>query len=1225
MHSRNILNPLTLVLLAIGIALYVRVFTIPEKSTINKIPKRDRMDLAMQQEFDMTRDPATMTVPRDRLWKAYSYAEQLRSTGQIAKVAGALSINWSERGPKNVAGRTRAILVDLNDATRKTVFSAGVGGGVWKTTDITAATPVWTAINDLFSNIAITTLCQSASSPGTIYFGTGEGWFNADAIRGDGIWKSTNGGLTFAQLPSTAGISNFQYINRMAVHPVNGDVYAATNGGLYRSQNGGTTWTEVLGAGNGSTVDFMADIDIAADNAIIVSTGRIFSGADGVYRSTSGNAGTFTKLNTGANGFPTSGFERIEISTAPSNANVIYALTMSSATYGIGGIYKTTNAGTSWTSCTLPTDADPGIGSEFTRGQGWYDLVAAVDPNDANTFIIGGVDLFKTSNAGSTWTQLTHWYGGFGFQEVHADQHAIAYEPGSSAVVYFGNDGGIFRSNNTGTTIGFKGYNYNVTQFYACAMNPTIGSNQYMAGAQDNGTQQYSIPGINNTVEVTGGDGAFCHIDQSDPLMQFSSYVYNNVYRSTDGGNTFASIRADNNGSFINPSDFDDVNNNFYATYTSGSYTRLLNAHVSTTWNNIAIAAFSTGRVTAVKVSPTTNHRVFFGLNNSRIVRVDNANAATPTATQINSGAGMPASSTVSCIEVENDDDNHIIATFSNYGVSSVWETKNGGTTWTAVEGNLPDMPVRWALFNPNDSSEVLLATEIGVWSTDEVNGGATAWGPSNTGLANVRTDMLQLRTSDKMIIAATHGRGVFSTDVFSPARADFTADRFIIYTGKTISFTDGSVKATSWNWNFGDGFTASVKNPTHTYNTPGVYTVTLSINGGGGVLTNTKTAYITVMPNRGTPYTIAAGGNFDTNPNDFAGEAIGGTRWERGSSLVAGKSGTRSGTFAWVTNLTGTYSDNGNCTLYTPNYNFTAAGTYTLKFYRKNQFEIGYDGFRVEYSLNKGDNWFILGTTAAGWYDFANGAGGTAFPAGEPFFNSTQATFTLASRDVSFLAGNPNVAFRLVFKADFTVSTAGVAVDDFEITGPNNTPLPVTMGSFAGKAYEKHNELKWTTLSELNNEGFYVERSGDGSKFDELGFVKGNGSSTQSNNYLYKDDNPLFQLVSYYRLRQRDYNGKEDYSKIIALKRGAGTSGWVQVFPMPFNDNLNLLFDRAGRHRANIKLFNLKGQLVYQQDIISDGVLFTLPLGTNTISNGVYLLKIEEEGDVLSLKIIKE
>lgn len=1192
---------------------------------IQKIPKRDRMDLAMQYEFEMTRDPATMTIPRERLLKAIAYADQLRANSQNNKVAGALSMTWKERGPGNVGGRTRALMTDLNDPTGKRIFSAGVGGGLWKTNDITAGVPVWTAVNDLFSNMAITALCQHPAVPAILYFGTGEGWFNADAIRGDGIWKSTDGGITFNQLAATASSANFRYINRMIVHPLSGDVYAATGGGLFRSQNGGTTWTEVLGAGNGCTVDFIGDISIAADNAIIASTGSIFSGADGVYRSANGNAGTYTKLNTGANGFPTTGFERIEIATAPSNAGVIYALTMSTATNGIGGIYKTVNAGSTWTSCALPVDADPGIGAEFTRSQAWYDLVVDVDPNNANTLVIGGVDLFKSTDGGGTWNQLSHWYGGFGFQEVHADQHAILYSPGSSGTMYFGNDGGIYRSVNGGSTIDFKSYNYNVTQFYACAMHPASGSNQFMAGAQDNGTQQFSAPGINNTIEVTGGDGAYCHIDQSDPNYQFSAYVYNNIYRSSDGGASFSSIRANNSGYFINPSDFDDANNNFYGSYTAGNYTRLLTAHTSTTWSNIAISAFNSGRVTSVAVSPVTAHRVFFGLNNGRVVRVDNANAATPTGTHINAGAGMPTSASISCIEIEKDDDNHLLVTYSNYGVNSVWETKNGGVSWTSVEGNLPDMPVRWALFSPLDSSQALLATEAGVWSADALNGGATVWGPSNSGLANVRTDMLQLRAADKMMIAATHGRGLYSSDLFSPAVADFSADRFVIYTGKSIQFTDGSVKAVSRLWDFGDGFTSTATHPLHTYTTAGIYTVSLSINGGGGVLTNTKVAYITVMPNRGTPYTIAAGGNFETNPNDFAGTYQGGTRWQRGNSAVAGKNGTRSGSFAWVSNLTGNYTDNANCVLYCPNYNFSAAGTYTLYFYRKNSLEISYDGYRVEYSLNKGDSWNILGTSGAGWYDFANGGGGTAFPAGEPFFNATQATFTLATRDLSFLAGNANVAFRFVFRSDFTATTPGVAIDDFEITGPSNTPLPVTMGAFSGSAKEKFNLLEWTTFSELNNEGFYVLRSADGNNFEEIGFIKGVGNSTLTNTYLFKDESPLPQLLSYYRLKQTDYNGLEKLSKIIAIRRGVEADEVIQVFPLPFRDHINLLFKKEGIQNALVKIYNLKGQLIYSEEIHAEGVLFRLSLDNQSISTGVYMLSIETDGMIINHKLLKE
>jgi PKD repeat protein len=213
---------------------------------------------------------------------------------------------------------------------------------------------------------------------------------------------------------------------------------------------------------------------------------------------------------------------------------------------------------------------------------------------------------------------------------------------------------------------------------------------------------------------------------------------------------------------------------------------------------------------------------------------------------------------------------------------------------------------------------------------------------------------------------------------VFASAHPDFITDKRLVYTSKPITFTDASYKSTSWSWNFGDATSASVKNPVKTYMAPGLYTVTLQINGSAA-LQQTKTAYIQVLPNKGIPYNPAAGGNFDVNPIDFGSETISGTPFEKGNSTIAGKNGTRSGTNAWVTGLTSNnYVDNSDARLWTPNYNFSSIGTYTLKFYRKNAFEIGWDGLRVEYTLDKGDNLLPLGIITANRYDFAISAGAT-------------------------------------------------------------------------------------------------------------------------------------------------------------------------------------------------------------------------------------------------------
>jgi PKD repeat protein len=1178
-----------------------------------RLPLRDRMDLAVEQEIELTRDPATGTVPRERLVSALAYAEALRQQAVNGRMAGAIpGLNWTERGPNNVGGRTRAIMVDPNDPSYKTVWAAGVGGGIWKTNDIFAAEPVWTPVNDLFDNIAVTCIAFNPLNKQEMYFGTGEGYYNGDAIRGSGIWKTTNGGTTWSSLSSTLNVGNFRYVQRIAVHPVTGAVYAATRNGLFRSTNGGTSWSKVLGNGTGAASDAIADLEIASDNSIYAAIG-IFS-LDGIYKSSSGDAGSWTKLNTGANGFPTTGFNRIEIAAAPSNSQVIYAVTHNSSTNGVGGIYQSVNGGTNWTQRTNPVDADGGIGNDFTRGQAWYDLSMAVDPNNSNTLFIGGIDLFKSTNGGSSWQQISHWYGGFGFQEVHADQHTVVFQPGSSDIIYFGNDGGVFQTINGTASIPVivpKISSYNVTQFYACAMNPTAYSSQFLAGAQDNGSQQFAQPGINSTVEVTGGDGCYNHIDQDQPQFQFTSYVYNNYYRSTNGGATFGGLGGGSNtGYFVNPTDYDDLNNNLYVSHNGGQYGRILNIPASNAMTTVPISDFGTGRVTHVSVSPNTSNRVFFGLSNGRIVRVDNAHSATPTSANI-TGTGMPTGS-VSCIAIENGNDNHLLVTYTNYGVNSAWETTNGGSSWTSVEGNLPDMPVRWALFNPNNSQQALLATEIGVWSTDMLSGTSTNWAPSNNGLANVKTNMLQIRTSDKLIIAATHGRGLYSSDVFTDPYPEFTANRKIAYTGKSITFTDASYKSSSWYWDFGDGTTSTAKNPVKVFNNPGLYTITLQINGNSS-LQRVKTGFIHILPNKGVPYMLGDGGDFDANPLQFGSENISGTAFERGNSAIAGKNGTRSGSSAWVTGLTASnYANNSDARLWTPNFNMTIPGTYTLRFYRKNVFEIGWDGMRVEYTLDRGDTWLPLGIVTANWYDFSNTAGSTSFPVNQPYFNATRSSYTLATYDVTSLSGNSSVGFRIRFKSDVSVTAAGLAIDDFELTGPTNTPLPVELASFTGVAKDNYNELKWTTLSEKNNDRFEIERSISGFDFTQIGVVRGHGNSNNPVHYRF-DDRNIEPRNYYYRLKQVDVDGRSDYSGLVLIKRNAGQEGFVDfLFPNPAREQLHILFKTSPKEKISVDIFDLSGRKVKSGIFEPDGIKLTITFSDTEMPAGSYLIRVK-------------
>ena len=1157
----------------------------------------------LERDIRMMKDPALGYVPTERLLKAKQYRDQLWQSQNNAVLPG---VSWRPLGPKNQGGRTRSLLIDANDATGNTVWAGSVGGGLWKTTDITAAEPNWAPANDLFANLAITSIAQDPSTPQTMYFCTGEeGYFNADAIRGQGVWKTTNGGTTWAQLAATNN-ANFNACQKIIVNST-GIVMVATSTGLRRSTDGGTTWTKVLGTGlgiTGAVSNLCYDVDIAAN-------GDVYATLYGtVHKSTTAGATWAAAQTLGITA------SRIELACAPNDANYVYALVENANV--VAGILRTTNGGTTWTARTEPDDADPGIpNADFSRSQAWYDLTIAVDPNNKDVLMVGGVDLFKSTDGAGTWTQIAHWYGGFGFPYAHADQHYILYKPGSSSIAYFTNDGGVYRTANANVavpTIEDKGTNYITAQFYSCAINPTAFTSYFLAGAQDNGSHQFTQGNVQNTTEVTGGDGAFCHIDQDQPLFQWTSYVYNDFYRSTDGGSSWTNVTT-TGGDFISPTDYDDVNNRMYMNDVPGGYRRWDNPQTGGTFAGVAVAAFGGGNVSAVRASPNTANRVYFGIDNGRVVRVDNAHTGTPTSTNISTG--LPAGF-ATCVEVETGNDNHLLVTYSNYGVTSIWESTNGGTSWTSVEGNLPDMPVRWALFNPNNNTQAIIATELGVWSTDNLNGGATVWGASNSGLANVRVDMLQYRTSDKLVIAATHGRGLFYSDIFTSPTALFTADRLIAYKGVPINFTSTSYKGTSWSWNFGDAGTSGSENPSHTYTSPGQFNVTLTINGGASTLT--KNLFIQILPNRGTPYAPADGGNFETNTLDFGAELVSGTAWQRGNSAVAGKNGTTSGSNAWVTGLTGNYADNSDASLMTPNYNFTAIGGYLLRFRSKRITEAGYDGFRVEYTLDSGRNWLPLGTTvAAGWYNFANTVGDAAFPVNEAFFAGSASTYTLYSFDPSFLGGNASVAFRIRFKSDAGVNAAGVAIDDFEVLGPFNATLAVNMVNFTAVKRNNDGIINWRTANEIDINDYVLERSYNGVNFSVVGSVMAKNEA--SNTYNYTDVNAVLNAGTskyiYYRLKIIDKAAKFRYSEIarVSLDKAAQQ---ITIGPNVFSSYVNVY---AGEAIKQVMVFDMNGKLLHQTGNIMGNKIM---LPTN-LPKGMYLFKlVTASGAVVTKQLVK-
>ncbi|MBR9921499.1 MAG: T9SS type A sorting domain-containing protein [Bacteroidetes bacterium] len=716
-------------------------FDDPTFAEAEKVDKLTEIGERFQQEFDMTVDPALGEVPKQRLLKAYKIAQAKRNL----RASDDLPIFWNERGPNNVGGRTRTILIDANDASGQTIWAGSVAGGIWRTNNIDAAAPNWVPINDLFQNLSVSSIVQDPTNPNSMFFGTGECWGNGDAVRGLGIWTSTDGGASWAQMPPMDP-GGSPCINKLLFDNA-GTLYAATSNQLRRFDPFTGTWPAILGAGTFANNNFIADVELGA-NGDLYAAARF----DGIYRSTDGGT-TWNPINAG---LPTANFGRIELATAPGNAGTLYVIYADTTTANAGNclsLWQSTDFGATWTQQSCPGN----FGS-----QAWYDLILGVDPNDANRLYAGGVGISVSDDGGASWN---------GVANIHADHHAIVYYPGDSDQVLFGNDGGVYKSydaSNNNPGISDKNPNYNVTQFYAMALHPDEGSNYMLGGTQDNATPKFQNPGLSSTTCVLCCcDGGWTFVDQDDPSIQIASTQNGSFSISTDGGGSFGNVVPSSDPRlFITPAEYDDAGNILYISDSAGRFIRVSDVGGANTVTNDTVPALNGNRVSAMMVSPSFSTRLYLGTTSGGLLMVDNADMAGAfTVTNLNT----TATGWVSSIAVDPANESHIVYTLSNYGVTSIWETTDGGTTWGQIEGDLPDMPVRWFIFAPGNTDQGLIATELGVWYAKDLDGANTVWYPSNEfGLANCRTDMLQTRASDDIVAAATHGRGIYTTDYWT-------------------------------------------------------------------------------------------------------------------------------------------------------------------------------------------------------------------------------------------------------------------------------------------------------------------------------------------------------------------------------------------------------------------------------------------------------------------------
>jgi len=748
------------------------------------------------------------------------------------------------------AGRVNSVRPMPGSTT--TFFACAPAGGLWKTTNSGVS---WSLMNtDGLASIGVSDVAIDPNNTNIMYIATGDG--DAGDTYALGVLKTTDGGLTWNTTGLSWAVTNNRTTSRLLIDPSDSQkVIAATSNGIYRTINGGTSWTQV------QTGSFK-DLDFHPSNPLIVyATGSSY------FRSADGGA-TWTNITSG---LPTTDVTRMALAVSANNSSYVYILAGKSSDAGMRGVYRSTDAGLSFTAqYTGPLNLmgwDP-AGTD-AGGQAWYDLVIEADPSDANVIYTGGVNVWKSSNGGTSWALSGHWYGGGGAPYVHADIHAMAFVPGTTRLLV-GCDGGVFTTTNGGPNFSDISSNLQISQQYRLSVSQT-NANLVLSGWQDNGT---NLKNGSTWTRPIGGDGMECIINPSNSSIMYGEIYYGNIRKSTNGGVSFPTQVCGSGGTGVNE------NGAWVTPYVLGSdpahlYVGKTRVYKST--DNGAtftsLAAFGTGVINALCVAPANNNYIYASKGGTLYKSIDNG-ATFSTVT------GLPGNYiTYICTNSSNAQEVYVTVSGFNSGVK-VYKSTNAGTSWTNISGALPNIPANCIVYQTGSASNALyVGTDAGVFYRDDVIGN---WVPYMNGMPNVVVDELEIQYNTNTIVAATYGRGTWSAPLYALPQRDVTiaaitspsgttCESLIAPTFEILNAGENTVNAVTfsyqvnantaltytWNGSLASGGTATVTPPTYDYGN-GAFTLTVNITDVNGLGTDENTGN-----NSSTvPYYVSGGTN---------------------------------------------------------------------------------------------------------------------------------------------------------------------------------------------------------------------------------------------------------------------------------------------------------------------------------------------------------------------------
>ncbi|UTI62276.1 choice-of-anchor D domain-containing protein [Paraconexibacter antarcticus] len=753
-----------------------------------------RADLyrAASRQWARQRVDASVTIPSGSTSTAPGVSPSIASGG------GVVGVQWSQIGPAPLvvdkeqnyqgagpdAGQAVAIAIDPRNATDKTVYAGFNDGGVWKTTD---GGDNWAPLTDQMPSLSTGAIALDPADPSTVYVGTGN-IYNNGYFKGVGVYRSSDGGDTWALTGDSAKLNGIG-INQI-VMPAANTLLVATNGGLWRSTNQGDTFTQV--PVGGTTGAFITDIDLDTQNP---STVYAAVSGQGIFVSTDGGVTFSAASNLWGNGTggPTGSYAFVSFAQSTTDSgHTMYADTQAvGGTSNFGGMWKSTDSGVNWTSITGQADA----GGQLDGCQCGYDQTIGVDPVDAGSVYIGFQQLWHSGDGGATnFTNISD-------TKTHWDHHALVFSPPAhrtagdpSTRVWLGTDGGVHYTDDIGGS--YKQRNGKIATNLFRAMDIGRGSaanNAYSyGGAQDTGTMARR-PGDAGTDwhEAVDADGGPVAVDWQQPKNAFG--ISNGQFiRTSDGGDNWTrpgssdlSCTPTTGAAAVDPNDgqkvFVPVNNGTLKTDASGNPVPCPQAQGNGVFRSTDGGAnFPGGNFVGTSAAPaflattpTDSNVMWAALANGKVAVSTDIEGATPTFTDhtVPGAPGAPIS-----IAIDPSNTNTAVVVFPGYSGSAagalsrhVFRTTDGGSTWTDIGGTagvanqmVPDTPLYSVVIDPQVTPHaIIVSTDFGVMRTSD--GGGT-WQILGVGMPNVNVTSLQLDSSvtPSLLRAGTYGRSAF-------------------------------------------------------------------------------------------------------------------------------------------------------------------------------------------------------------------------------------------------------------------------------------------------------------------------------------------------------------------------------------------------------------------------------------------------------------------------------